>query len=42
MMKDPLRFNTALVPGKEPDCPRWGEGHGGCIHHINVDKYGRM
>jgi hypothetical protein len=26
MLKDPNNFNTALVPCKEVDCPRWDDG----------------
>jgi len=40
MVKDPENFNTALVPCKGSDCPRWGE-RGGCIMLFRVGKHGR-
>jgi len=40
MVKDPENFNTALVPCKGSDCPRWGE-QGGCIMLCRVGKHGR-
>jgi len=37
IVKDPENFNTALVPCKGSDCPRWDE-HGGGIMLYRVGK----